>query len=204
MNKKQTTKLIILIIAAIGGTNVYSATQVEQRVLSSVQPAVSIEKSATSVESGNVNPQTGVIDKVLSSVFTLQTNGTDSDYDFIITSSIAAEGGSVSAYAENGALLFGNISQYPTAAAITDAKSGGSNNKNVIAYQVTANVTTPMTIEYKNGYGKYGDCYVIKVNESNGGSITHILNQNPMPGSYSIQDQSGTYKSTVTFTAVSK
>jgi hypothetical protein len=134
----------------------------------------------------------------------LQTNGTDDNYDFIITSSILSESGQVSAYTNNGSLMFGNLTVKPTDADIIDVKASGNNNKNVIAYPVSAFVTSPMTINFQKGYKEYGDCYVVNVNDKTEGTVRHVLGQTPVSGSYSFQDQAGSYQSTVMFTAVSK
>ena len=124
---------------------------------------IAIEKQTSSIENASANGETGA-HTGLQSVFSIQTNGTDSDYDFIITSKILTDGGEVSAYGNNGSLLFGNTLAAPTQAAIDDAKAGGSRNKNVIAYPVTTVITNPMTVGFEQNYGIYGDCYVVKVN----------------------------------------
>ena len=62
-----------------------------------------------------------------------------------------------------------------------------------------------MTSEFQKNYGLYGDCYVIRINNSSNGTVTHIVGQTPVQGTYSVgQDQAGTYQATVTFTAYSK
>lgn len=205
MNKKYTIKLLILIMTAgLCGTQVYGNTEVEQVLQTSVQPAVAISNSTASIENGEINPETG-IHSGLRSVFTLQTNGNDDNYDFIVTSAIQAEAGNVSAYGTDGSLLFGNTTELPTESAISDAKIGGKNNKNVIAYPVTATITAPMTVEYQPSYGLYGDCYVVKVNNTSEGTLQHVVGTSPVANTFIIgQDAAGTYKATVTFTAVSK
>lgn len=205
MNKINKLKLLILIIAAgLCSIEAYGDTEVEQMLQTSVQPAVAISKSDASIESGTINAETGV-HTGLKSVFTLQTNGTDDEYDFIVTSAIQTEAGNVSAYGTDGILLFGSITELPTEDAVSDAKMGGGNNKNIIAYHVTAVITEPMTVEYQPSYGLYGDCYVVKVNNASEGILEHIVQTTPVGKTYMIgQDAAGTYKTTVTFTAVSK
>lgn len=190
--------------ASLGAVKAYGYAEAEQSVLTDVQPAVAIEKQTSSIENASANGEIGAHTR-LQSVFSIQTNGTDSDYDFIITSKILTDGGEVSAYGNNGSLLFGNTLAAPTQAAIDNAKAGGSSNKNVIAYPVTTAVTNPMTIGFEQNYGIYGDCYVVKVNNGTEGTVTHTVGQNPISGTYNIgQDQAGTYQAVVTFTAVSK
>ena len=205
MNNKQTLKLLILITTALtGAVKAYGYAEAEQSLQTDVQPAVAIEKLSSSKETGTVNPETGAHDG-LSSVFSIQTNGSDEDYDFVVTSKIMTEGGEVSGYGNNGIILFGHTLAMPTSAAIEDAKTGGNNNKNVIAYPVTTAITNPMTIQFQNNYGIHGDCYVVKVNGGTEGTVTHNVGQNPVAGTYSVgQDQAGAYQAVVTFSAVSK
>ena len=195
---------IFLMTAAIAAGSSYGYSEAEQSIQTTVQPAVAIEKLSSSIENGTVNPQTGV-HTGLKSVFSLKTNGNDDDYDFIINSRIITEDGEVSAYGQNGSILFAHTLALPSQSAIEDAKIGGNNNKNVIAYPVSAVVTTPMEVNYQSNFSNYGDCYVVKVNSATDGTVTHTVNPNPVSGTYNItQDQAGTYKSTVYFTAVSK
>lgn len=182
----------------------YGYSEAEQSIQTTVQSSVAIEKTSASIETGSVNAQTGV-HTGLQSVFSVKTNGTDDDYDFIISSKINSAEGEVSAYGNNGQILFAHTLVLPTNSAIEDAKVGGNNNKNVIAYPVSATVTNPMEIDFHTNYGVYGDCYAVKVNSVQDGTVTHTVNTTPVSGSYSIgQDQAGTYQSVVTFTAVSK
>lgn len=182
----------------------YGYAEAEQSVQTTVQPSVAIAKQSSSIDTGSINPMTGV-STGLNTVFSIQTNGSDDDYDFVVQATIPVDEGTVSAYGNDGSLLFANIISSPTSAAIENAKSGGSNNENVIAYPVTVTTSEPMTSEYQKNYGLYGDCYVIKVNSSSNGTVTHIVGQTPVQGTYSVgQDQAGTYQATVTFTAYSK
>mgnify|MGYP001514603458 CR=1 FL=1 len=83
--------------ASLGAVKAYGYAEAEQSVLTDVQPAVAIEKQTSSIENASANGETGA-HTGLQSVFSIQTNGTDSDYDFIITSKILTDGGEVSAY----------------------------------------------------------------------------------------------------------
>lgn len=182
----------------------YGYAEAEQPISTAVQPSVSIEKQSTSIEAATADAQTGT-HTGLQSVFSIQTNGDDEDYDFIVTSKILTEGGEVSAYGNNGCILFGNTFTTPTAEAIENAKNGGNMNKNVIAYPVTTAITEPMTVDFEQNYGLYGDCYVVKVNGGSEGTLTHTVGQTPVSGTYNIgQDPAGTYQTVVTFTAISK
>ena len=203
--KNKTLKLLFLIMAVSFGTvKSYGYAEAEQSVQTTVQPSVAISKQSSSIDLGSINPTTGV-STGLNTVFSIQTNGSDDDYDFVIQATIPVEEGLVSAYGNDGCLLFANTASSPTAEAIENAKTGGSNNKNVIAYPVTVTTSEPMTSEFQKNYGLYGDCYVIKINSSSNGTVTHIVGHTPVQGTYSVgQDQAGTYQATVTFTAYSK
>lgn len=203
--KNKTLKLLFLIMAVSFGTvKSYGYAEAEQSVQTTVQPSVAISKQSSSIDLGSINPTTGA-STGLNTVFSIQTNGSDDDYDFVVQATIPVEEGLVSAYGNDGCLLFANIGNSPTAEAIENAKSGGNNNKNVIAYPVTVTTSEPMTSEFQKNYGLYGDCYVIKINNSSNGTVTHIVGQTPVQGTYNVgQDQAGTYQATVMFTAYSK
>lgn len=205
MKTRTLSNLFIFLMTVVATTGVsYAYAEAEQSIQTTVQPSVSIEKTASSIETGSVNALDGT-HTGLKSVFALKTNGDDGNYDFILSSRIKTTSGEVSAYGNNGQLLFAHTLTVPTESDIADAKAGGNNNKNVIAYPVNATVNSPMTVGFYNNYGAYGDCYVVKVNASQDGTVTHSVGTTPVSGSYSIgQDQAGTYQSVVYFTAVSK
>lgn len=183
----------------------FGYAEVEQAVTLSVQPAVSIQKTI-STENGTINPRTGA-HTGLNASFSLQTNGTDDDYDFIIGSKIqAADGNEVSAYTDNGALLFGNTTSLPSISAINDAKQGGKDNSNVIAYPLEMVTTNSMEVTYQaskttdEGTG----CYVILAKDAQEGTVTQTVGATPITDTFSFADEAGVYKSTVYFTAISK
>ena len=190
-------------LVLIGTVKTYGYAEVEQSVTTDVQPSVAISKT-TSNETGTINPTNGT-NTGLNASFQIQTNGSDDNYDFIVTSSILSlDGGEVSAYGQNGCLLFGNTVSLPTATAIENAKTGGNNNRNVIAYPVNMGITSPMSVDFQNT-AAHGECWVVKVNTGNEGTLTQTIGQNPFGQTYSVgQDEAGAYKATVTFTAVSK
>lgn len=205
ININKNIKLFILFALVFLNTRIcYGYAEAETSVYTDVQPSVFIQKQTSSVDTGSINPLTGV-HTGLNTVFDIQTNGNDDSYDFIIQAKMYVDDGFVSAYGNNGCILFANTLTSPTTAAIEDAKTGGSNNKNVIAYPVTVSTTNPMTAEFQKNYSVYGDCYVVKVNNGTEGTVTHIVGQTPISGTYNIgQDPAGTYQAVVTFTAVSK
>ena len=204
MNKVKSLKLLIfLITATVVAGKAYGYAEAEQALQTSVQPTVTIEKSDSSIENASANAEDGT-HSGFKSVFNIKTNGTDDDYDFLMESSILVNGGTVSAYGNNGCILFAHTLATPTMDAIENAKSGGNNNVNVIAFPVTVNATNPLTVSFDSGNSK-GSCYVIKVNGGTEGTVTHTVGGTPISGTYSVgQDQAGTYQATVTFTAYSK
>lgn len=204
MNKAKLLKLLIFLVTAtfVAG-KAYGYAEAEQALQTTVQPTVTIEKSDSSIENASANAENGT-HSGLRSVFELKTNGTDDNYDFLMESSIIVSGGTVSAYGNNGCILFGHTLATPTMDAIENAKTGGSNNANVIAYPVTVNATSPLTASFDSGNSK-GSCYVIKINGGTEGTVTHTVGGTPISGTYNVgQDQAGTYQATVTFTSYSK
>ncbi len=204
MKQAKSLKLLIfLITATIVAGKAYGYTETEQSLQTTVQPAVSIIKSDASIENLSANPEQGT-HSGFRTIFNLETNGTDDDYDFLIESSILTSGGTVSAYGNNGCILFGHTLATPTLDAIDNAKAGGNNNANVIAYPVIIETTNPFTSAFDGGNSK-GACYVVKVNGGDKGTVTHTVSGIPISGTYSVgQDQAGTYQATVTFTSYSK
>lgn len=188
-----------------GTAKAFGDASVEQMLNTSVPPAVAIEKTA-SLENGSINPETGT-HTGLSASFKIQTNGTDEDYDFIVGAKINTMDGEVSGYTENGALLFTNTTVLPTSSAVNNAKVGGKDNRNVIAYPITMNITDPMSVTYDSSRAtdEGNGCYVIKINSANEGTLTQNVGGTPVANTYSIgQDEAGTYKATVYLTTVSK
>ena len=212
--KKQNLLYILILISAVFLTTVetFASTSVVQTLSVSAQPTVAIEKTS-SVQTGQINPENGA-HSGLNASFILQTNGTDDDYTFIVGSKITSYGNEeVSAYSNDGQyLLFGRYGEeeyLPKLDAIENAKAGGNNNPNVIAYPITLmEVTSPMTIQYDasqdTGENTVG-CYVVKINSATEGTLRQTIGGNPLQSTYSIsQDMAGQYKAVVYFTAISK
>lgn len=197
--------LILLTTVLFGTEKAFGYAEVEQAVTLSVQPAVAIQKTV-STETGTINPRTGV-HTGLNASFSIQTNGTDDDYDFIIGAKIlSSEGTEVSAFTDNGALLFANTMSLPTLSAINNAKQGNKENSNVIAYPIEMTITNPMEVSYQAGKTttEGTGCYVVLIKETQEGTVTQTVGVTPVSDTYSFADEAGSYKSTVYFTAVSK
>jgi len=207
MNKQKNVILILLIAAFCGLGQAYGDTEVEQDVDVDVPPTVTITKSAESNENGTINVSNGnITGDPVKSVFTLQTNGTDDDYEFVMSSSIMIDGDRVSAYTPHGDLLFGNTTVLPTTEAINNAKSRLKNNANVIAYPVIIETEGSMSSEFHYNNPTYGDYYKIMVNgDQEERKVTQKISSTPIGVSYSVgEDEAGTYQAIVTFTAVAK
>ena len=208
MKKRDLAKILILTITTISVNTSY-AIDTELLLETENPPTVSVEKHSSSIESATVNVSNGMNQgPSLMSAFTLRTNGTDDDYDFVMTAAIQKDSGMASGYAQIGGktvLLFGNTENLPTDSDIADVRAAGSHNCNVIAYPLTIIPPSPMTATYNSNYSTYGECIVIKLNGAKSGTLTQSVNASPMPNSYIIgQDTAGIYRSVVTFTATSK
>lgn len=194
--------LILITTVLISTVKTYGYAEVEQSVTTDVQPSVAISKLA-SQEAGTIDPTTGA-SSGLNASFKLQTNGNDENYDFVVSAKINTIDGEVSAYGQNGCLLFGNTIALPTSSAIENAKMGNKKNPNVIAYPLNMSITSPMSVEFGNS-PIYGDSWIVKVNSGTEGTLTQSIGQAPVNNTYSIgEDEAGTYSATVTFTAISK
>ena len=197
------TLSIITLLALCAGGCYADGTEITQILRATVQSSVSVAKSASSVESGTIDPVTGNNSGVIS-IFNLVTNGTDSDYDVYLSSTFPIVGTERSAYDGNGHILFGNLTNKPTESAVSNALAGGTNNANVIAYPVTVTVSSPMTVAAST-HASYGNCYKVTLNNTQEGTLTHTVGTTPVTNTYILsQDSSGTYQATITLTAIAK
>ena len=197
--------LILLMITAMSGLKSYADTNAELMLQTSIPAAVSFTKQASSVESGKINQLTGTHGG-LQSVFTLQTNATDDDLDFILSSSVLVDGGTASAFGKNGTtIVLTNTNDLPETTDVNNAKTGGSSNHNVIAYPFSITTTNGLTKEYKTSLQGYENCYAIILNTAETGNVIGTVGTTPDGGTYNVgQDAPGTYQATVTITAVGK
>ena len=197
------TLSIITLLALCAGRSYADGNEVVQLLGAGVPPAVSITKSASSVEGGTIDPSTGVNSGV-NSIFTIETNGDDSDYDFYISSTFPINGAVCSGYDGNGNIMFGNLTVLPTEEAVADAIAGGTNNANVISYPVTITTSGEMAVS-PTVHSPYGNCYKLLLNGDQEGTLTHTVGPTPVTNTYILsQDAAGTYQATITFTAVAK
>ena len=183
--------------------SVYADAEGEVIVVTKVAYTASLTKKA-SVESGTVNPANGT-HTGLSSVFTLQTNGGDNHFDYVITSYVDLSDGRASGYAEDGRLMFAHTTTLPNLTAYVNAKTGSGNSKNIFAYPTNVTVTGGRTANFETNYKDYGRCYVIYDNGAETGDVTLSVLGTPCTNTYEVGlDEAGTYKSTIVFTIASK
>jgi len=205
---KQKNILLILLVAAFGGFGqAFGDVEVEQDVDIDIPPTVTITKSPESTENGNINVSNGnITDASIKSVFTLQTNGDDDDYEFVISSSIQIDGERVSAYTSRGDIMFGNTTVLPTKEAADNARSRLTNTANVITYPVSVLTEGSMESEFHYKNAIYGDYYKIIVNgDQEQRKVTHRITSSPVNESYAVgEDEAGIYQTVITFTAVAK
>ncbi|MCQ2743704.1 MAG: hypothetical protein MJ230_02765 [bacterium] len=197
------TLSIITLLALCAGKSYADGSEITQLLKASVPPTVSINKSTASVEGGTIDPSTGV-NSGIKSVFTVETNGGDSDYDFYITSTFPINGTARSAYDGNGNIMFGNLNVLPTESAVDDAIAGGTHNANVISYPVIITTSGEMTVS-PTVHAPYGNCYKMLLNGEQEGTLTHTIGTTPATNTYILsQDAAGSYQATIILTAVAK
>ncbi len=204
---KTSAILFCLLITAL---RCYSATTFQQTIRTTVPAAVNVTAINIPAAQGTINPSTGISSSPAAS-FNLQTNGADTNYTYVIQSSLLTTGGtSVNAYAQiaaQGYILLGNNSpaKYPTTNAVNNIKNGtptASNNANVIAYPInnTLNNLNSAVLTNNPTYG--GLCYIVKTGTSKNGTIIQTVGSTPLSNTYSIvNDRAGIYQATITFSA---
>ncbi len=188
----------------------WGATTFQQTITTTVPAAVNVTAINTSLAQGTINPATGVSTSPAAS-FRLQTNGTDTNYTYVVQSSLLTTGGTnTNAYAQiasQGYILLGNNSpaKYPSVAAVNNIKTGSpiaSSNANVIAYPVTNTLTNLASATLTNNPTYGGLCYIITTGTSKNGTLVQTIGSNPLTNTYSItNDRAGVYQAVITFSA---
>ena len=202
MKNKIIKTLILLICLAFAGS-VYADVEEEVIVVTNVDYTATLTKQSSSAPV-TMNPLDGT-HSGLSTVFTLQTNGGDDHFDYIITSYINAGGGTVPAYGDDGRLLFAHEINPPSSTAISNALSGSGSSRNVFAYPTQVTATGGVQSQFKTNYKDYGNCHAIFVDDATSTTVTHIVQGTPCTNTYEVgADEAGNYKSTILFTIVSK
>lgn len=202
-------RLLILVILICFTQTAYGATFV-QTIQTTVPAAVNVTAINPSLAQGTINAQTGISSSPAAS-FRLQTNGADTNYDYVVTANVLATGGTnVNAYAQISTqpyIILGNNSPtlYPTTAATNNIKGGSptaANNANAIAYPITNTLTnlSSATLTTNATYG--GLCFIVKTGTSRNGTIVQTVGASPLANTYSfLNDTAGVYQAVVTFSA---
>jgi len=205
LKKLNLLTILILVTTVLTGTGkAYADAVAEQTLGVFVSPAVDITKTSSN-ETGTMTFSGS--HEGLSASFEILNNSAGENYEFLVGAKITTLGGEVSGYTSTGALMFGNTSILPSGEAAEDARVGGSNNMNVIAYPVTMKIDdSSMTVNFEEGraFDIGTGCYVVNVKSSQRATLTQTIGTNPVSGSYSKGgDQAGTYKATIYFTSLS-
>lgn len=203
-------KILILITCLLLPNYCYCATTFQQTITTTIPAAVNITAINTSAAQGTIDAATGISSSPAAS-FRLQTNGTDSNYTYVVQSTLLTSGGtSVNAYAQissQGYILLGNNSPalYPTTTAVNNIKSGtpsAANNANVIAYPVSNTLTNLASATLTNNPTYGGLCYIVTTGTSKNGTLVQTVGSSPLANTYSLtNDRAGIYQAVVTFTA---
>lgn len=182
---------------------VYAEAEEEVIVVTNVEYTASLTKKP-STESGSIDPANGT-HSGLASVFTLQTNGGDDYFEYIINSYITINEGNVSAFGNDGRILFAHTTALPDLTALANAKSGSGQSKNIFAYPTNVVASGGRSSVFKQNYKDYGNCYQIFASTVENGDVTLNVTGTPVGTTYEAGlDEAGTYKSTVVFTITSK
>ena len=196
-------KILIPIICLMFCQTVFAEAEQEVIVVTNVPYTASVTKKP-SVETATLNPANGT-HTGLSSVFTLQTNGGDEHFDYVITSYVDTDSGRASAYGPDGRILFAQTTTLPDLTALANAKSGVGQSKNIFAYPTNILATNGRTSAFNTNYKDYGPCYVISVNGNETGDITFNVSGTPCSNTYEAGlDESGDYKAVLVFTVTAK
>lgn len=195
-------KILILIVCLMFCQSIF-AVEEEVIVVTNVPYEASLTKKA-STENATMDPANGT-HTGLSTVFTLQTNGGDEHFDYIITSSVNKLGETVSGFGPDGRLLFTHATELQSDTPINNAKTGSGKSPCVIAYPVSVTATNGRTVSFETSYGVYGDCYVVLDNGAEIGDVTFSVLGTPCSNTYEAGlDQEGNYKAVMMFTITSK
>lgn len=202
--KKTLIKILIPVFCFLTfGNSVFAETEEDVIVVTNVPYTASVTKKA-STDNVTMNAVNGS-HTGLSTVFTLQTNGGDEHFDYIITAYADVEGERIPAYGNDGRLLFVHTTVPPNSTAISNALSGAGKSKNVFAYPTRTDCTGGIRSEFKPNYKDYGNCHVIFMGHAVSTDVTHTVQQTPCPNTYEVGiDEAGNYKATIMFTVVSK
>lgn len=190
---------IIILLSILLTAPACSGAAVMESVLTTIVPSAAVVQAVSNSKNNSViNPENG-FQSGLEAVFNVKTNGDDSTYDFVISSSIDTLGGVKSAYVMNNGklyLMLGNKDNLPEAGAVLDILSGSPvNNPNVIAYPVINNSPYDITPQTYNGTL----CCKVLSKGHQDMNISQFISSTPLVNTYSIgEDSAGVYESVIT------
>ncbi len=176
-----------------------SGAAVTDSVLTVIIPSAAVVNTIPSaINNSTINPQTGS-HMGLGAVFNVKTNGDDSTYDFVLSSSINTEAGEKNGYfLKDGDLylILANKEHFPDLASLADIYSAApKSNKNMIAYPVLKSA------EFQSTYQNYNGsvcCKFLSEGKQNFNVSQHIGNT-PLSGTYSLEDDgAGVYEAVIT------
>ena len=190
--------LLVLLLTLITAPDCPGAAILESSITTIIPSAAIVNTIPSFGNNSLINPQNGS-HSGLEAVFNIKTNGDDNIYDFVLSGLITTTGGEQNGYfLHNGDLylLLANKNILPDISDVYDISSGTlNNNKNLIAYPILKNP------DLNTYYKEYNNTLCCKV-ESGGRqdfNITQRISGNPLPGSYSLSDDSaGTYEAIIT------
>ncbi len=196
-------KTLMMLICLTFANTVFAEVEEEVIVVTKVPYTARLIKKV-STESGTMDPVNGT-HSGLSSVFTLDTNGGDDNFEYIINAYITTNEGNVSALGNDRRLLFAHTTTLPDLTALANAKSGSGQSKNIVAYPSNVVASGGRSSIFRQNYKEYGNCYQIYASTVENGDITFNVSGTPAGTTYEAGlDEAGTYKSTIVFTITSK
>lgn len=192
-----------MVIAVLFGTvdKAFCEATAVQASYTLVRSTVAVENSPILV-GGDINPSLEGDATVLSSSFDLKAN--DEKTFFVVYSRIQIDGDqTVSAFDENGNLLFANTSRLPQTSDVASAKAGLAGNANVIVYPFNLKGEN-IEVLYTDSE-TYKECYKVTLqNPLETGVLNQTVGGAPIPNTFSTRDEKGTYSATVYVNAVTE
>lgn len=188
----------------------WGASTLSQTMITTCPPAVNVTAINPSLASGTIDPNTGN-NTGLQGQFQLQTNGADSNYNYVLQATVATTGGvNTNALFVSGStpyIIMGNnnLALMPTVAAIANIKSSPTQggNPNSIAYPTNVGVTNLQSATLTNNATYGGYYYKILTGASQNGTAAQSVSSAPLANTYYVgEDRPGTYQAVLTFSAL--
>ena len=197
-------KLLILLVLILFAPYSYGAAMLNGEIITNIPDSALVTAIPNEKNTTIINAEDGTHNG-LQADFTIQTNGDDSIFDFVLSSTVSTSEGDKDAYfVNNGGLyiMLGNKTRIPTTEAYNDISTGKFlSNSNLIAYAVTNTTAATVNPEYYNGVLS---C-VIKINGLQDLNISQNILGYPSLNTYAVkEDNSGTYEVVLTLNAIRK